>query len=339
MTITTDSFEPIVGAFGLRTFSVDRRHRLHPITTHWLRALRSRMPDIPGAWSPEGTCQATCRKGRVHTVPDTDCTCGIYACYCLDDLRDIHPELASQLIAVIEPQGRGEAGDWGFRCQSASIVALWSDDAEHAAAVGAASAPQAAIYSDLDQMITDHGLRFTRHHPWQRTANPMLRLWGAVQSRMFTIRNVVRYPPLWSLYWALIGALAISQLAALPLGVSDAVTAAGEIGRGLGWLLYRCDQDHAVTGLACITVAALMINALAALLGEMLSLRGLLSRILGTYGGLALLAVLTMALMNGPVTIETLAAGICALLAQVVIIEAPAWRPRRQLIARWRRNA
>ncbi|WP_195165882.1 hypothetical protein [Mycobacteroides abscessus] len=158
-----------------------------------------------------------------------------------------------------------------------------------------------------------------------------------MQSGVFTISSVLRYPPVWSVYWALFAALAVSSLATLPQGVSDAVTAAGDIGRGSAWLLYRCDQDHALTALACITLAALMCDAVAALLGGMLSLRGMLSRVLVLYGGLALLSVFTMAFMKWPYTTGTLVSGIAALLTQVVVMEAPPWWPRFS-VARWPRG-
>jgi hypothetical protein len=71
-----------------------------------------------GAWEV-GTTTAQCGRGKRHTAPDPDCTCGIYA------FHTMHPQLrAEPVLGAIAAWGDMEIHRDGFRAQHATVLAL-----------------------------------------------------------------------------------------------------------------------------------------------------------------------------------------------------------------------
>ncbi|RDI55308.1 trypsin-like peptidase domain-containing protein [Nocardia mexicana] len=104
--------EPIVGVYGLRTFTV-HGGKLQPVFD-W---------DTSTAWR-DGTCIAQCAKGTAHQAPADGCTCGVYSFRDLSHLRRQYSQSAT-LVGVIALEGRVVEGGSGWRAQAARLVALW----------------------------------------------------------------------------------------------------------------------------------------------------------------------------------------------------------------------
>ncbi len=145
-----------VGVVGLRTFRVEAR-------TGGLLPISGGPHAIATVWRG-GTCIATCRKRKsTHTTPAPECRCGIYSFPDLETLRNQYPTAAS-IVAVIALEGDVIEGTHGWRAQAARIVGLWVDpdtiDRDLAARIAAAN-PDAALYTDVDEMVATFGLRHT----------------------------------------------------------------------------------------------------------------------------------------------------------------------------------
>ena len=152
-----------VGRYGLRTFRIDRRHRvLLPITAGGAGAITG-MPDATRQWQG-GVCVARCRNHPEHLAPVADCTCGIYATTDLLSLHEQYPLLARNVVAVIAAEGPTMIGDRGMRTSAARVVAYWVSShprLQVAREVLAAQCHDAAIYTDLDSLLADYHLRST----------------------------------------------------------------------------------------------------------------------------------------------------------------------------------
>ena len=88
-------------------------------------------------------------------MPVENCTCGVYACWIVEELLDQYLESARRMVAVIRMEGTCIEGDNGVRASAAQIVAWWcaEKDAAELAAACAASAPGTRRYFDRDVMI------------------------------------------------------------------------------------------------------------------------------------------------------------------------------------------
>lgn len=127
--------EPVVGVYGLRTFSVGHG-KLGPVFERGDRT----------AWR-DGTCIAECRRGARHQAPADGCTCGVYSFRDLNHLRRQYSESAT-IVGVIALEGRVVEGDSGWRAQAARLVALWEQ------APGVVDAlPGVKRYRQVDEMV------------------------------------------------------------------------------------------------------------------------------------------------------------------------------------------
>ncbi|KAA8887043.1 hypothetical protein F3087_19175 [Nocardia colli] len=104
--------EPLVGVYGLRTFTLDRG-TLRPVFD-WNGST---------AWG-DGTCIAECNRGERHQVPADGCTCGVYSFRDLNRLRQQYSQSAA-IVGVVALEGRVVEGVSGWRAQAARLVALW----------------------------------------------------------------------------------------------------------------------------------------------------------------------------------------------------------------------
>jgi hypothetical protein len=75
-------------------------------------------------WPPERWLEATCTKGKAHSVPGHDCTCGIYALH-------PRPRAARRVLGargrvggIVEAAGAVEVYEDGFRAERARPYAL-----------------------------------------------------------------------------------------------------------------------------------------------------------------------------------------------------------------------
>jgi len=135
-------------AYALRTFAV-KDSRLASIVqsgSHW----------------EDGICVATCithPDDPDHEVPTEDCTCGIYAFWCVAELLHQYSELARHIVAVVRLDGPTIEGDNGVKAKAAQIVAWWcAEDTAELATACAASSPGARRYFDRNVMVRIHGL-------------------------------------------------------------------------------------------------------------------------------------------------------------------------------------
>jgi hypothetical protein len=78
----------------------------------------------PVPWPPGRWLEATCTKGREHTAPGRECTCGVYAWH-------PRPRTARRVLAVrrtiggiVEVEGAVEVHEDGFRAERARPYAL-----------------------------------------------------------------------------------------------------------------------------------------------------------------------------------------------------------------------
>ncbi|MGW4774871.1 hypothetical protein ACWEO2_43445 [Nocardia sp. NPDC004278] len=104
--------EPVVGVYGLRTFTV------------YHGTLRPVFKRGDGTAWRDGTCIAECITGARHQAPADGCTCGVYSFRDLNHLRRQYWESAT-IVGVIALEGRVVEGDSGWRAQAARLVALW----------------------------------------------------------------------------------------------------------------------------------------------------------------------------------------------------------------------
>ncbi|MFF7944277.1 hypothetical protein ACFZC5_31615 [Nocardia gamkensis] len=107
--------EPVVGVYGLRTFTIDHG-KLRPVFER----------RDSSAWR-DGTCIAECSKGARHQAPADDCTCGVYSFRDLNHLRRQYSESAT-IVGVIALEGRVVEGESGWRAQAARLIALWEQE-------------------------------------------------------------------------------------------------------------------------------------------------------------------------------------------------------------------
>ncbi|MGO4649325.1 trypsin-like peptidase domain-containing protein [Nocardia sp. 2YAB30] len=105
--------EPVVGVYGLRTFTVIGG-KLRPVFDRSDNA----------AWR-DGTCTAKCGKGTPHRPPADGCTCGVYCFRDLNHLRRQYSRQSASVVGVVALEGRVIEGDSGWRAQAARVVALW----------------------------------------------------------------------------------------------------------------------------------------------------------------------------------------------------------------------
>lgn len=104
--------EPVVGVYGLRTFTV-YHGKLRPVFER----------GDSTAWR-DGTCIAERSKGARHQAPADGCTCGVYSFRDLNHLRRQYSESATT-VGVIALEGRVVEGGAGWRAQAARLIALW----------------------------------------------------------------------------------------------------------------------------------------------------------------------------------------------------------------------
>lgn len=167
-----------VGRYAVRTFRIDRRHRVLLPLTH-SRSKRGQHP-----WR-NGTCVAECNHGHRHSPPADDCSCGIYAATNLAALRSQYPVLADNIVAVIAAEGSTIIGSQGLRTQAARVVAYWchpSPRLNTARAIFSEQCPDAVAYADCDVMLAAYRLRYTadpeqhtpRRHPQLSAASRAL---------------------------------------------------------------------------------------------------------------------------------------------------------------------
>jgi hypothetical protein len=78
----------------------------------------------PAPWPPGRWLEATCTKGREHSPPGHDCTCGIYAWH--PRLRTARRVLAVRrtIGGIVEAEGAVEVHEEGFRAERARPYAL-----------------------------------------------------------------------------------------------------------------------------------------------------------------------------------------------------------------------
>ncbi|WP_310773600.1 hypothetical protein [Mycobacterium sp. Z3061] len=130
-------------AYALRTFDV-KNGRLTSVTQH-------------GSHWNDGKCEAICLNhpdNPSHEVPSSDCTCGVYAFWTVEELLDQYLDFARRIVTVVRLDGLTIEGDNGVKANAAQIVAWWcAEDATELAAACAASAPGARRYFDRDVMI------------------------------------------------------------------------------------------------------------------------------------------------------------------------------------------
>lgn len=147
-----------VGRFALRTFRVTDSGVCTSIA----------FPDIP-SWV-DGVCSAKCYSHRNHeTVPELECTCGIYGSLSYRCLVGQYPE-ALKLTAVMAAEGTTIIGTRGLRTQRARVVAYHYSLLEWP--IGQAIKPRwvarhcesnfpgAKRYKNPRKMIDDHGLEW-----------------------------------------------------------------------------------------------------------------------------------------------------------------------------------
>ncbi|KQH80141.1 hypothetical protein AO501_32810 [Mycobacterium gordonae] len=133
-------------AHALRTFAV-KDGRLTSIAqcgSHW----------------KEGKCEAICLcspDDPDHEVPSTDCTCGVYAFWTVEELLNQYRDFARRIVAVVRMDGLTIEGENGVKANAAQIVAWWcAEDEPELVAACVASAPGTRRYFDREVMIQLH---------------------------------------------------------------------------------------------------------------------------------------------------------------------------------------
>jgi hypothetical protein len=189
--VTDPSLEPVVGAYGLRTFRVSLDGNLLPLT------------QLSIDWAG-GRCIARCAVGGEHTAPETTCTCGIHS---FRDLAHLAKQFAAadSLVAVVALEGATVEGDRGWRSQAAQVVAVWiADDAlpSHLRTALLERLPGVREYSSPEEMVATYpGLTSSGRYPPAPSLLPreaatavagLARRWGLTQAATFLFTVAVK---------------------------------------------------------------------------------------------------------------------------------------------------
>jgi hypothetical protein len=104
-------------------------------------------PDF--VWSPGGLQASVCANGYKHSVPDRNCTCGLYASYDIHIIDEYTGTSPVSPIFLVEPSGHTIIHEYGFRSAEMTIqmVAVPGDRKQGTLYL---AAQQAADYFQID---------------------------------------------------------------------------------------------------------------------------------------------------------------------------------------------